>query len=820
MADGVRATPSGEKKYKPLKEQVDQLKKAIKITSQGTPKEIARECQHMEEEVKKLCESQQKTLEDRVPLHLIFKDEGGKCEKRMKELEEELMGRLVSRKVKAEKKLMKEKHGKYCKFMIMCQGVSQWMKEEVDETGPTPAKEGKKGATADLISTSGYPSLTQLPTAPPPPYAFPILTLESGTLWGPGGRTGTVKGGMVDFQENSRQLTPTRQAEGANTGVMQPQAVAATPEVTQSQPVAGTSQGSITTQSVTLLPPAHFSPEGALEEAQPEARKSADRATAERVSQEVAAQDLWTSEEETPGPQSQSSPQKEKQKGCQRPNAGDLKENQWQGEVVGKMSTNREAMMKLEEKLKELEEGVLEQRIEALEKDITKSIRKSQKPREASTLGIEGLAPRFHADLGLRTLCSGRTLGEQRDKRQSIFEKNRRESIALQTEEGHFDTEDELPLSMPLMKGLKGEPVYQPYNIRDLEALVKQLPPITEGGAAWLRKLQSLTEGEELALGDFRGVGGRALRGGGLADVERIAGTTCFANDVPYERVRNALADAVRDKYPTPNTGTTPKIVWSPEHTPREFIEHAKEQWIMQTGEHPGQEGEHRAWFRSAVLAGLPERVRADLEKNPDFAVANSTKWERHVIHRLQLEKEEVTNKKKELEEAQGQLLRLQLAEAKIKANEKKKESKDGAKKMLVAKPQGDPGPDWPDLDPGLYPDDRWPANGPGQGQPAGNWGAGRSQRGRGGYRRGALRGRGLGGPMLDPNTCLRCGGQGHWARECPSQPQRGQYYPPQARGAPRGRAVQTMGHQAPNPGMAPVAQYPLADWGGDEELY
>lgn len=96
-------------------------------------------------------------------------------------------------------------------------------------------------------------------------------------------------------------------------GVTQPQSVAATPQVTQSQPaaetsgvstsqlVAGTSKGSITTQSVTLLPLLHFSPEGALNEAQPEASKSADQATAERVSQKVAAQDSWTIEEDTPG---------------------------------------------------------------------------------------------------------------------------------------------------------------------------------------------------------------------------------------------------------------------------------------------------------------------------------------------------------------------------------------------------------------------------------------------------------------------------------------------------------------------------------------
>lgn len=106
MVDSERATPSGEKKYKPLKDQIQQLKKAIRITSEGTPKEIARECKVMEDEVKKLCEDQQKTLEDRVPLHRIFQIGGGKCEKRMKELEEESLGRSVSRKVKAEKKIV------------------------------------------------------------------------------------------------------------------------------------------------------------------------------------------------------------------------------------------------------------------------------------------------------------------------------------------------------------------------------------------------------------------------------------------------------------------------------------------------------------------------------------------------------------------------------------------------------------------------------------------------------------------------------------------------------------------------------------------
>lgn len=230
----------------------------------------------------------------------------------------------MSRKVKAEKKLMNERHGKCCKFMIMSQVVSHWMREEVEGTRPTPAKE----AMAEGIVMSGYPSLTQLLSAPPPPYTFPILTLEGGTLWGPGGRTGTVKGGIVDFQEDRRQLTPIRPPEGANTGVTQPQSVAVTPEVIQSQPTARTSRGSITTPSVIFLPPEHFSPEGAVEEAQPEASKSVDQVTPEGVNQDVAAQVSWSSEEDTPAPYIQSSLLKVKQKASQRPDVGDLEENQ------------------------------------------------------------------------------------------------------------------------------------------------------------------------------------------------------------------------------------------------------------------------------------------------------------------------------------------------------------------------------------------------------------------------------------------------------------------------------------------------------------
>lgn len=141
------------------------------------------------------------------------------------------------------------------------------------------------------------------------------------------------------------------------------------------------------------------------------------------------------------------------------------------------------------------------------------------------------------------------------------------------------------------------------------------------------------------------------------------------------------------------------------------------------------------------MLAGLPLALTTDLEKNPDFSVADSVQWERHVTHRLQQEQDDANKQKKELKEAQALLLKLQLAEAKNKVSEKKKEIKETAKKMMVAWPEPDPVPDWPDLDQNLYPDDRMPVNTPRQRQPAGNWVAVAPQRRCVGYVRGGSKG-------------------------------------------------------------------------------
>lgn len=64
MADSSSATPSGQKIYKPLKDQVEQLNKAIHMACPGTSKAADKEFRAMKDYVKKLCVAQNRTMED------------------------------------------------------------------------------------------------------------------------------------------------------------------------------------------------------------------------------------------------------------------------------------------------------------------------------------------------------------------------------------------------------------------------------------------------------------------------------------------------------------------------------------------------------------------------------------------------------------------------------------------------------------------------------------------------------------------------------------------------------------------------------------
>ncbi|XP_019202026.1 uncharacterized protein LOC109195047 [Oreochromis niloticus] len=350
----------------------------------------------------------------------------------------------------------------------------------------------------------------------------------------------------------------------------------------------------------------------------------------------------------------------------------------------------------------------------------------------------------------------------------------------------------------------------------EAERLVEMLPPIIDGGAGWLRQLDKVTSGTQLALGDFRAIAGRCMTVTALEEIQVLAAVITRPDSTPFFRVQEQIGNAVRQQYPTPNAAAITKLEWKPDQNPRDYVEQVKEKWIQNTGYNPSARGLHQVWFRKAVLEGIPEKVREKILDVPDLEGADTHRWERHLVHYLDKYKQGEDKKKGELEEIQEQLLKLNLGEAKQKVSEKKKENKlTDLSKVMVAQ-DCPPVPKRPEFNPNIYPMNSWTHYDGLQSAPMASWGgnvwAGRGRaRGRGGSvgARGTWGyGRGAPGAGRGPRgVCWVCYQPGHWAKDCPQQPQiQQQMVTPQAgRGGPY--------YQAPNPHMIPGPRPQMPTW-------
>nr|XP_054590182.1 uncharacterized protein LOC129154495 [Nothobranchius furzeri] len=363
---------------------------------------------------------------------------------------------------------------------------------------------------------------------------------------------------------------------------------------------------------------------------------------------------------------------------------------------------------------------------------------------------------------------------------------------------------------LPLVQNKpNAQKVYQPYSLGDIQALIDKLPDIQEGGNTWLSDFDTLTAGQDLALGDFRAVITRCTSRSQAEALEKDAGTTRDSNSVPLGRVIAQLGPAVRRMFPLKDSSSMCKFKWDAKQNPSIYLNQAIDTWVAQTGQHPSKWGTSSMWFKNAVLKGVPDLVTQKMEDNPDLQDCDFSKWKKHLIFNLNKMQVKEEKDSDDLEDLQKQLLRVQLQAAKKTLGEKG----DKVKKQMVASTATPPPQQ-------TLPDQvspiAWQPQTPYSGQPQPQYSGPyvntpnpyAAQRPPfTGRTRGGFRGRGQwrpvggkGGPRAQ-DICYNCGQPGHWYRNCPLP------YSPQKEGQGRGTFSGRGGPTGPH------TQMPMMGW-------
>lgn len=170
------------------------------------------------------------------------------------------------------------------------------------------------------------------------------------------------------------------------------------------------------------------------------------------------------------------------------------------------------------------------------------------------------------------------------------------------------------------------------YSFGDISSTVEKMPTPCEGRGLWMDKLAELTTGVTLALGDFRAIAQTMMSRAELQEIEGSAKTLILPDHTRFT--------ALWTEFPLPVSTGPPKYMWDPTVFPREHLK-CKEDWTRQTGVNPSQPDVQQQWYRRGVEEGLPNTVQQALNGNPDLPGSEATVWERHVVHHMNVRKQQ-----------------------------------------------------------------------------------------------------------------------------------------------------------------------------------
>ncbi|XP_025756031.1 uncharacterized protein LOC112842822 isoform X1 [Oreochromis niloticus] len=528
IREGVRSPTEGEMQWKTVEKQKEKLGEALKITMTGHLTGKNGKILEMGKEIMSVCDQAGIKADMRCSLAKVLLEAAKASEEKEEKLRKELDGAniLEKRGVKDRIKEEEERRARLAVWGISCQGLEHWMREPVEEEGKLrPDCLPHPQPTAPLFS------------ACPPPYFgnYPMLSIKDGSMENEDGVVLRLTGGQAEC-EYEEQHRP------------KPQQQMITIEPEKTEPPAAQVQ-------------THVDHKEEEDEEGEEERSSAAGATARSPPELLAGEAERLVEMLRKRLEEEELTEKfKKQKGVA------------EGKAVPPSDVRKKVHLKVHiPKVRGVDswDGWIQG---TLEEDID----------ECSVLqsagGDEDDSRRRHAfgsrkereEMEEQWLQSGGMRGEHPMLRRS-------QMTAAENPQKGVMGHSNYALEMPLVVTAGGERRYKPYGVGDVTALVQMLPPIIDGGAGWLRQLDKVTSGTQLALGDFRAIAGRCMTVTALEEIQVLAAVITRPDSTSFFRVQEQIGNAVRQQYPTPNAAAITKLEWKPDQNPRDYVEQVKE---------------------------------------------------------------------------------------------------------------------------------------------------------------------------------------------------------------------------------------------------
>ena len=161
---------------------------------------------------------------------------------------------------------------------------------------------------------------------------------------------------------------------------------------------------------------------------------------------------------------------------------------------------------------------------------------------------------------------------------------------------------------------------YKPWNNMDIVDIESRLPPLQQGGATWINRLEEVTKDKRLTMGDFKELLSGLVGGPTLADLLSKAGLSHYMDTAEsdadlYILHRGLLSRALREKYPT-NVDPQDVLIAPLGQTecPRSYVKRANDTWKAFTGNDPEKTLMDRYILREKIQQGLPDSTSFHLE--------------------------------------------------------------------------------------------------------------------------------------------------------------------------------------------------------------